>query len=111
MPNDNELNTRVGMDTTEFNKGIRNITSQIRSIETSFRASAAIMGQWGENADGLKLRTDSLNEKLVLQKQKLSMLVEEYNKAISAENKDEKAIASLANQMYSAEKAISSPNV
>ena len=64
MPNDNDLSGRVGLDTTDFKKGVTELNAQMRSIETSFRASATIMGEWGTKSDGLKLRTDSLNEKI-----------------------------------------------
>ena len=108
MASENDLSGKVGLDTTGFKTGANDLSSQIRQIETGFRASAAIMGNWGETSDGLKLRTESLSDKLTLQKQKLGVLLDEYNKLTSAEERDEKAIEKVANMMFQAEKAISS---
>lgn len=106
--NGNDMNAKVGMDTTAFKTGVTELNSQIRSVETSFRASAAVMGDWSNTSDGLKERTASLSEKLELQKQKLNILHDEYTKLSTAEGDNSRAMSSLANQMFSAEKAISS---
>ena len=108
MADENELSGKVGLDTTGFKAGVSELNAQIRSIETGFRASAAVMGDWSSKSDGLKQRTDSLSDKLHLQKQKLSLLNQEYKKAVTEQGANSKAAQSLANQMYSAEKAIQS---
>ncbi len=108
MPDENDLSGKVGLDTTSFKTGVSELTAQIKSIETSFRASAAVMGEWSSSTDGLTQRTSSLTEKLDLQKQKLNLLHAEYTKAVEEQGASSKAVESLANQMYSAEKAISS---
>ena len=106
MANENDLSGRVGLDTTNFKAGVSQLNDQIKAIETGFRASAAVMGSWSETSDGLKMRVNSLNDKLALQKQKLSVLTDEYKKTVSEQGASSKAAASLASQMYSAEKAI-----
>mgnify|MGYP000972415080 CR=1 FL=1 len=105
---DNDLTAKAGLDTTNFKTGINELNAQIRSIETGFRASAAVMGDWSNTSNGLTSRTDSLSEKLTLQKQKLSTLTDEYKKTVAEQDASSTAAASLANQMYSAEKAIAS---
>ena len=108
MASENDLTGRVGLDTTAFKTGISDLNSSIKSIETSFRASAAVMDNWSGNTAGLQGRVDSLSEKLTLQKQKLSTLNEEYQKTVQAQGADSTAAQSLANQMYSTEKSINS---
>jgi hypothetical protein len=105
---ENNLNSSVGMDTTSFKTGVSDLNAQIRSIETGFRASAAVMGDWSSTSNGLTERTSSLSEKLDLQKQKLNTLHTEYDLLTHAEGDNTKAIESVANQMFSAEKAITS---
>lgn len=108
VESENDLSGRVGLDTTVFKTGIAELTKQVKSIETSFRASAAVMGDWSNSTSGLQERVTSLSQKLDLQKQKLNVLHEEYDKLRNAEGDNSKAMESLANKMYSAEKAIDS---
>lgn len=108
MANENDLSGRVGLDTTAFKAGVSELNAQIKSIETSFRASAAVMENWSGSTTGLQSRVDSLSEKLTLQKQKLATLSEEYRKTVDAQGADSSAAQSLANQMYSTQKSISS---
>lgn len=105
-----DLNSNVGMDTTGFKAGVQQITAQMKSIETSFRASAAVMGDWSNTSTGLKDRMSSLTDKLNLQKQALGILKTEYDKIVASEGADSKAAASLANQMFSMEGKITSTN-
>lgn len=103
-----KMDASVGLDTTAFRAGVTDLKNQVKAIETSFRASAAVMGEWSKSTDGLGARTTSLEDKLKLQKQALATLNEEYKKATTGENANEKAAQSLANQMYSMEKQIES---
>ncbi|HCW79599.1 MAG TPA: phage tail tape measure protein [Ruminococcaceae bacterium] len=106
--NENDLSGSVGLDTTAFKTGVSDLKAQVKQIETSFRASAAVMGDWSKSTEGLGTRTTSLKDKLKLQKQALATLNEEYKKAASEQGADSKSAQSLANQMYSMEKQISS---
>ncbi len=105
-----DLKSNVGMDTTGFKTGVQQITAQMKSIETSFRASAAVMGDWSNTSTGLKDRMSSLTDKLNLQKQALGILKTEYDKVVASQGADSKAAASLANQMFSMEGKITSTN-
>ncbi|HEX3018550.1 MAG TPA: hypothetical protein VHP31_11960 [Caproicibacter sp.] len=108
MADENTLGSKVGLDVTDFKAGVSQLTASIRSIEAGFRASAAVMGNWSSNTNGLRERTSSLNEKLDLQKQKLNILHEEYDKVVKSSGATSSAAESLANKMFSAEKAIAS---
>lgn len=104
----NSLSGSVGLDTTAFKTGVAQLTQSIRDIETNFRASAAVMGDWSSTSDGLKERVSSLGDKLDLQKQKLSTLREQFIALQNAEGDNSKAMASIASQMSTVERAISS---
>lgn len=100
MPDENDLNGKVGLDTTAFKTGVTQLTAQIKNIETGFRASAAVMGSWSTTSEGLTARTASLSEKLKIQKQALEILHTEFDKVVASEGADSKAAESLAKQMY-----------
>ncbi len=110
MPSDyaNELMSRVGLDTTEWKKGITDINAGIKHIETGFKASAALMDGWGESSEGLKLRVDSLNDELELQKKKLDILRTAYQETVKEQGATSEEAENLASKMFDAEKQVTS---
>ncbi|MGW8114033.1 phage tail length tape measure family protein [Caproicibacterium sp. NSD3] len=108
MSSENGLGGSVGLDTTAFKKGVTELNAQMKSIETSFRASAAVMEDWSSSTQGLSERVSSLQDKLKLQKQALETLNSAYQKTVSEQGADSKSAQSLANQMYTMEGKISS---
>lgn len=108
MPSEyaNELMGRVGLDTTEWKKGITELNAGIKHIETGFQATAAMMDDWSNSTDGLKKRVESLNDKLALQKQKLDLLKKAYDEEVAANGEGSKAAEELAKKMYSVKNEI-----
>ena len=108
MPSDyvNELTSKVGLDVTEWKKGITELTAGVKKIETSFQASAALMNNWSGSSEGLKSRIKSLNDELTLQKKKLEILKNAYNDVVEKEGATSKAAESLASQMFKARQDI-----
>lgn len=102
MPSEyaNDLMSRVGLDTTEWKKGVSELNAGIKHIETGFQASAALMDDWGNSSDGLKKRIESLNDKLSLQKQKLDILKKAYEEEVAENGESSKAAEELAKKMY-----------
>lgn len=102
LPSDyaNELMGRVGLDTTEWKKGITDLNAGIKKIETSFQASAALMDDWSGSSEGLGKRIDSLNDKLELQKKKLEILKKAYEEEIAQNGASSAAAEELAKKMY-----------
>ncbi len=98
----NELMGRVGLDTTDWKKGITELNAGIKHIETGFQATAALMDDWSHSSDGLKKRVDTLNDKLALQKQKLDLLKKAYDEEVAANGASSKAAENLAKKMYAA---------
>lgn len=108
MPSDyaNDLMARVGLDTTEWKKGITQLNAGIKHIETGFQASAALMDDWSNNSEGLKKRIESLNDKLALQKQKLDMLKKAYDEEVAANGESSRAAEELGKKMFQARSEI-----
>ncbi|MVB11621.1 hypothetical protein CAFE_23430 [Caprobacter fermentans] len=100
MSSENDLTGKIGLDTTEFKRGITELNKQIKSIETGFRASAAVMGDWSSSTQGLSSRVSSLQDKLTLQRKALDTLNSAYQKAVSEQGADSKSAQSLAKQMF-----------
>lgn len=108
LPSDyaNELMAKVGLDTTEWKKGITDLNAGIKKIETSFQASAALMDDWSGSSEGLGKRIDSLNDKLELQKKKLEILIKAYEEEVAQNGASSEAAEELAKKMYYAQSEI-----
>lgn len=92
---DNNLSGKVSLDTTDYKAGVTELNRQIRVIESGFRASAAAMGEWDKNANGLEMRTKALSSQIDLQKQKVAALTSEYQKVVEEKGKDSRAAQEL----------------
>ena len=108
MASENNLGGSIGLDVTAFKKGVMELTNQMKAIENSFRASAAVMGDWSSSTQGLSSRVSSLQDKLSLQRKALDTLNTAYQKAVSEQGASSKSAQSLAKQMFDMEKKISS---
>ena len=108
MPSDyaNDLMGRVGLDTTEWKKGITDLNAGIKHIETGFQAAAALMDDWSNNSDGLRMRIETLNDKLALQKKKLDILKKAYEEEVAKNGESSKAAEELAKKMFDAQNEI-----
>lgn len=108
MPSEyaNDLMARVGLDTTNWKKGITELNAGIKHIETGFQASAAMMDDWSNNSEGLRKRIDTLNDKLAIQKQKLDILKKAYDEEVAANGESSKAAEELAKKMYATKNEI-----
>ena len=106
MSDENNLSGKIGLDTTDFKSGANQLKNQIKNIETSFRASAVTMEDWGNTSNGLKERVNSLREEIGKQKQEMEIYRQELIKVSSGSDADQKAADSLTNKMYSLQKQI-----
>ena len=106
MPDENSLGGSVGLDITDFRKGVSELKNQIKNIETGFRASAVTMEDWGNTSNGLRERVNSLREEISKQKQEMEIYRQELTKVSSGSEADQKAADSLTNKMYSLQKQI-----
>ena len=95
MANENDISGKVGLDITDFKANISSLSQQIKVIDTGFKASAAGMKDWGNNADGLKARIKSLTDIIELQRQKVENLKGIYAKVAAEKGESSKAARDL----------------
>jgi len=86
---------KVGLDVTEFKAALSEMNRDIRVIESAFRATAASLGDWGSNIDGLEARIESLNEQIDIQKRKVEALKEQYEKVRAEKGENSRAAEEL----------------
>lgn len=85
----------VGLDNTSFKTKADEIYRQIRLVESGFRASAAAVGDWSQDATTLEARIGALNSKIELQAKLVENTRVEYEKMVEAEGADSKAAQDL----------------
>ncbi len=78
--NINSLNAEVGMDTTNFKIGTKELDRQMRLAESAFKSAASTMEDWGASEQGLEEKIKSLSAKIDIQKQKVAKLASEYQR-------------------------------
>ena len=88
MAGDSRLSARFGADTSDFKNGIAAISREIRVLESGFKASTAVLGDWTKSADGLEQRAKTLTDQIVLQKEKVNALTVDYERLVEAKGKD-----------------------
>jgi phage-related protein len=78
--NDDKLSAKPQIDTSDFKTGISSMNRDIRVLESGFRAAAASLGDWANDATGMELRLKSLSSQLEIQKQKVAATKAEYER-------------------------------
>lgn len=92
---DEKLSGKVGLDPSEFRNGIAAMNRELRVLESGFRASAASLGDWSEDASGLELRIKSLNSQMEVQQQKVSATRAEYERIRAEKGENSRAAQDL----------------
>lgn len=96
MSDDNNLSGKVGLDTTDFKTGVAALNREIRVVESGFRASAAALDDWANDASGLEQRIQTLNRTIDLQKQKVAATRQEYERIKAEKGETSRAAQDLA---------------
>ena len=79
---DDILGGKWTLDTTDLKAGLTEANRLIRIADTEFKAAAASMGSWADNADGLSAKIKSLTTIVDVQQQKVQALKDQH-KAIT----------------------------
>jgi len=95
MANEDILGGKWTLDTTDLKVGLTEANRLIRIADSEFKAAAASMGTWGENADGLSARIKSLNTITDIQEQKVRALKEQHQQVSEAYETNSKAAQDL----------------
>ncbi|MDD4802303.1 MAG: phage tail tape measure protein [Syntrophomonas sp.] len=87
---------RVGLDDSGFQAGISKIQRSLKVVQSEFAAASSKLGDFGKSAEGLKLKADSLNKQIELQKERVTALAKAYQESIDKKGADAKATENLA---------------
>lgn len=77
------LGANFTIDITNIKTGLLQANRLIKESESEFKASAAAIGDWQNNADGLRAKITSLNTVIDLQKKKVAAMEEDYKKLVA----------------------------
>lgn len=82
---------KAGLDTTDFKTGVAGMNRELRLLESGFRASAAGLGDWANDASGLELRMKSLTSQIEIQQRKVEATRAEYERMAAEEGAGSRA--------------------
>ncbi|TCT14572.1 TP901 family phage tail tape measure protein [Natranaerovirga pectinivora] len=91
----NTVVARVGLDDKGFQNGVAQIQRSLKVVKSEFAAASSKLGDFGKSTDGLKLKADSLNKEMELQKQKVAALTKSYQESVDKKGEDAKATENL----------------
>lgn len=91
----NPLTGKVGLDITDYKAAVAEMNRSIRVIESGFRASAAALGDWSNDASGLELRMRALTGQIEIQQQKVAALQAEYERVAAEKGETSRAAQDL----------------
>ena len=86
---------RVGLDDKGFQEGIQKIQRSLKVVQSDFAAASSKLGDYGKSIEGLKLKSDSLNKQMEIQKSKVSALKKSYEESVATKGEDAKATENL----------------
>jgi hypothetical protein len=95
VANDNIIGAKWTLDTTDLKAGLSEANRLIRIADSEFKAAAASMGNWGEQADGLSSRIKALTTIVDIQEQKVAALRAQHAHLVETVGANSKAAQDL----------------
>ena len=89
------LVVNIGMDNTGFQNGVSKLNRQLRVVQSEFRAASENLGNFGESTDRLRLKSDSLNRQMEIQREKVQALQGAYERSVNATGEESRASQEL----------------
>lgn len=93
--NNSTVVARIGLDDSGFQEGVSKLQRSLKVVQSEFAAASAKLGDFGKSTDGLKLKADSLNRQVDLQKDKVAALTRSYQESVEKKGVDAKASENL----------------
>lgn len=93
--NGNTVVARIGLDDKGFQEGVSKIQRSLKIVQSEFSAASSKLGDFGKSTEGLKLKTDSLNKQIELQKEKIAAINKSYQESVEKKGADAKATENL----------------
>lgn len=91
----NTVVARIGLDDKGFQEGVARIQRNLKLVKSEFAAASSKLGDFGKSTEGLKLKADSLNKQMELQKAKVVALTRSYKESVEKKGEDAKATENL----------------
>jgi phage-related minor tail protein len=91
----NTVVARVGLDDRGFQEGVGKIQRSLKVVQSEFAAASAKLGNFSKSTEGLKLKSESLNRQMELQRDKVSALANSFQESIEKKGADSKATENL----------------
>ncbi len=99
------LAVRVAMDNSRFEEGMKSLKRQLNIIQSDFQKNIAVIKNFGQSLDGLKLNADNLSKKIEVQRQIVQAYSEQLNKSKATLEQNSKKLLELKDKLESAKKA------
>ncbi|MDT2237368.1 hypothetical protein P7H17_20165 [Paenibacillus larvae] len=97
------LNIKVNLDAVNFQKTIEQINREMKLVDASFKNASSSSKNFGNAQNQLRLKAEQLSNLLGLQKQKVSMLAQSYERARKAQGDNAKETQNYLTQLHNAE--------
>ncbi len=91
----NTVVARIGLDDSGFQEGVSKIQRSLKIVQSEFAAASAKLGDFGKSTEGLKLKADSLNRQMDLQRDKVAALTRSFQDSVDKKGADAKATENL----------------
>lgn len=99
----NTVVARIGLDDKGFQEGVSKIQRSLKVVQSEFAAASSKLGDFGKSAEGLKLKQETLNKQIDLQRQKVAALSKSYEESVDKKGEDAKATENLKIKLNYAE--------
>lgn len=86
-----KLSGRLGVDTTNFKTAIQSANRELRLLESGFKANVSSLDNWTKSATGMEARVKSLTEQIDVQRLKVNVLREEYERIKQEQGENSRA--------------------
>ncbi|WP_346873597.1 phage tail tape measure protein [Clostridium sp. UBA5988] len=93
--NSSTVIARIGLDDRGFQDGVAKIQRGLKLVQSEFAVASSKLGDFGKSTEGLKLKSDTLNKQIEIQKDKVSALNKSYQESVEKKGADTKATENL----------------
>lgn len=93
--NSSTIIARIGLDDRGFQDGVAKIQRGLKLVQSEFAVASSKLGDFGKSTEGLKLKSDTLNKQIEIQKDKVSALNKSYQESAEKKGADAKATENL----------------
>jgi TP901 family phage tail tape measure protein len=91
----NTVVAKIGLDDKGFQEGVAKLQRSLKVVKSEFAAASSKLSDFGKSTEGLKLKADSLNKQMEIQKAKVEALSKSYQESVEKKGEDAKATENL----------------